>query len=119
MRQILVFNVIKLAKLKNKFVTIKMDYFLIPDADKENSYDGGPKSMKVVGFMERSKVPFDLLVGDGSMVFQSTEDDAVIFSPRILTDFLLTYFYVFSAFDFCRFRPTQNDVRRRPSHGSS
>jgi len=48
----------------------------ISDADKENSYDGGPKSMKVVGFMERSKVPFDLLVGDGSMVFQSTEDDA-------------------------------------------
>ena len=119
MRQILVFNVIKLAKLKNKFVTIKMDYFLIPDADKENSYDGGPKSMKVVGFMERSKVPFDLLVGDGSMVFQSTEDDAVIFFPPNFDGFSINIFLCVSAFDFCRFRPTQNDVRRRPSHGSS
>ena len=67
-------------KRENLFVIIKADYFLIPDADKENSYNGGPKSMKVVGFMERSNVPFDLLVGEGSMVFQSNEDDAVSFS---------------------------------------
>ena len=88
-----------MAKLKKKrenlFVIIKVDYFLIPDADKENSYNGGPKSMKVVGFMERSNVPFDLLVGEGSMVFQSNEDDAVSFS---FPGFFLSVFHFFPSF---------------------
>ena len=83
-------------KRENLFVIIKADYFLIPDADKENSYNGGPKSMKVVGFMERSNVPFDLLVGEGSMVFQSNEDDAVSFSFPGLFDQFFTIFAFFS-----------------------
>ena len=52
--------------------------FCFPDADKENSYNGGiKKSMKVVGFMDRSQVPVELFSGDGSMTFQSTEGDTV------------------------------------------
>ena len=53
--------------------------FCFPDADKENSYNGGItcKSMKVVGFMDRSQVPVELFSGDGSMTFQSTEGDTV------------------------------------------
>ena len=57
-----------------------MDFlkFCVPDADKENSYIGGcSKSMKVVGFMDRSQVPVELFSGDGSMTFQSTEGDTV------------------------------------------
>ena len=56
-----------------------MDFFkfCVPDADKENTYNVGIKSMKVVGFMDRSQVPVELFSGDGSMTFQSTEGDTV------------------------------------------
>ena len=60
-------------------------FFLkFPDADKENSYHGGPKSLKVIGFLDRARVPFGLLLGNGTMVFQSTEGDAVSFHSNLV-----------------------------------
>ena len=75
--------------------------FLFPDADKENSYHGGPKSLKVIGFLDRARVPFGLLLGDGAMVFQSTEGDAVSLKH--------TNFPTFS--NFCKFKFPAKSVK--------
>lgn len=47
----------------------------ISEVDKAN-YDGGPKSLKLVGFINRRQIPFHLLLGDGSMIFLPTEGDS-------------------------------------------
>lgn len=47
------------------------------DVDKRNLFDGGPKSMIVVGFVKQNEVPLHLVLGDGSMAFQPIEGNEV------------------------------------------
>ncbi|TRY72363.1 hypothetical protein TCAL_01009 [Tigriopus californicus] len=48
----------------------------VAEEDKASfSYDGGPKSLCVLGFVPQSDIQRQWLLGDGSMVFQPVEDD--------------------------------------------
>ena len=47
------------------------------DVDKASLFDGGPKSMIVVGFAQQSEIPIQLALGDGNMVFQPVEGNQV------------------------------------------
>nr|AIL94178.1 Ku80 [Tigriopus japonicus] len=48
----------------------------VADEDKAAfSYDGGPKSLCVLGFVPQDDIQRQWLLGDGSMVFQPVEDD--------------------------------------------
>ena len=49
--------------------------FFLPDVDKDNLFDGGPKSMIVIGFIQQNEIPVHLLLGDGNMIFQSIEEN--------------------------------------------
>ena len=51
-------------------------------------YDGGPKSMTVIGFIPVLKLPRNMVLGDGCMAFQPVDDDEVResdFAQRLLT----------------------------------
>lgn len=45
----------------------------VQDVDKASLFDGGPKSLVVVGFIQQNEIPIHLAIGDGSMVFQPIE----------------------------------------------
>jgi hypothetical protein len=49
----------------------------VTDVDKQSSFNGGEKSLIVVGFITRGQIPYQYLLGDGSFVFQPTDGDAV------------------------------------------
>ena len=49
--------------------------FFHPDVDKDNLFDGGPKSMIVIGFIQQNEIPVHLLLGDGNMIFQPIEEN--------------------------------------------
>ena len=52
------------------------DLVTVSDEDVANfTYQSGPKSMTVLGFMPRSEIRRQLLIGDGAMTFQPVEDD--------------------------------------------
>ena len=51
---------------------------LTSDVDKASLYDGGPKSMVVIGFIKQTEIPIHLALGDGSMVFQPIEGNKVM-----------------------------------------
>ena len=57
--------------------------FFHPDVDKDNLFDGGPKSMIVIGFIQQNEIPVHLLLGDGNMIFQPLEEnEARLFSLK-------------------------------------
>ena len=52
------------------------DLVTVSDEDLANfTYQSGPKSMTVLGFMPRSEIRRQLLIGDGAMTFQPVQDD--------------------------------------------
>ncbi len=67
--------------------------FILVDVDKASLFDGGPKSLVVVGFIQQNEIPIHLAIGDGSMVFQPIEGNQVssyAFFLSIFSDPLLT-----------------------------
>ena len=55
----------------------KSNCFFLVDVDKASLFDGGPKSLVVVGFISQNEIPIHLAIGDGSMVFQPIEGNQV------------------------------------------
>ncbi len=54
-------------------------YFdLFSEVDKASLFDGGPKSLMLVGFIKQSEIPIHLVLGEGSMVFQPIEGNEVL-----------------------------------------
>ena len=52
-------------------------YFFL-DADKsQQSLPGTYRSMKVIGFVSKEKIPKNKMLGDGNMVFYATKDNPV------------------------------------------
>ena len=52
------------------------DIVAISEQDEQSvKFDGGPKSMTLFGFLSRSEVRIENLVGDGCMVFMPSEAD--------------------------------------------
>ena len=52
------------------------DLVTVSEEDLVNfTYQSGPKSLTVLGFMPRAEIRRQLLLGDGAMTFQPVEDD--------------------------------------------
>ena len=47
------------------------------DADKNQQKIKEEKSMKVIGFVSKEKIPKNKILGDGNMVFYATKDNPV------------------------------------------
>eukprot|EP00096_Caligus_rogercresseyi_P006682 TRINITY_DN2339_c0_g1_i3.p1 TRINITY_DN2339_c0_g1~~TRINITY_DN2339_c0_g1_i3.p1 ORF type:complete len:692 (+),score=194.79 TRINITY_DN2339_c0_g1_i3:80-2155(+) len=62
-------NLIESYKYGSKLITVS-------EEDKANfNYEGGAKSLKVIGFIKQDQIPHQYLLGNGNMVFLPTEND--------------------------------------------
>ncbi len=63
--------------LSGKIVKIFIEAFPLGEDKELYQYDGGPKSMSIVGFVSQQQVLRQYLIGDGCMIFQPVQEDEV------------------------------------------
>ena len=54
------------------------NFFVLTDADKnQQGFKADERSIRVIGFVPKEKIPKNKILGDGNMVFFPTEGDVV------------------------------------------